>query len=546
MSFIKRILLSIFRNPGKNFTLLGLVFIFGILLSASISTHHAIVQLEASLRLQLPPIAILEWDWLAFRRERELDDNTHLFEFPTIEVIEAVGSLPYVQTYDVIGDKYLYSRGLEWVVPPVDMDLVPEGLSEDELMSRRTGGLGNMGYLAHLPIRGVNNPIPIDIQAELISLSTGRFISQSEIDEGAHVAVVSSLFAETNNLYVGAIFTLENNIYDTMKILETATPYQGFLIDSLYWHLDEMKLMQQLIELEIVGIFDVEQDFLHIEDFDRTDAMTWYEAPLHNTIYLPYRLVENIARYALPYYLALLESLPEENLNELPNLDLSDERPMNIHGLFLLDNQRDFHAFASAAGEVLPDHWDVADVSSGTFGLIVGSMDTVLDVAQQLFWGAIGATIMILSLLIMLFLRDRRQEIGIYLALGEAKGKIMTQILLEVLVVAVFGMTLALFTGHHISGIISSQMLEQELIRQEELNPHAHLFENVPWELRFFNPGRMSAEDMMAAYDVSLDVANTTLFFSVQTVTIVLSTTIASTYIFRLKPKEILTFSQGS
>jgi len=547
MSFIKRLLcLNVMRNMDKNIILFLLVLVLSTLSMVSISTHRAIVQLEANLRRQLPPVATLEQDWNAFIEEGMYDMNyINPFGSHSVEMIEAVSKLSYVQSYDIIGQTTLGSRDLEWVVPAIDRELLPEGFLEEGFEARYSGRFEVEGYITDFPIRAINNPEPVDLKLDLISLAEGRFMTASELESGAHLATVSSQFAKVNNLSVGSTFILEHNVYDILKLFENAPLVNGLLRGDLNRHLDEMKIMQQLIELEVIGIFDIEQDFLHVEDLDRTEAMIWDEVPLHNTIYLPFVLLDRIERYALPYWNTYFETLSIEERESFKSLP-SQDHPTHIHGTFLLSDARDFPSFSRAANEILPEHWSVVDLSQGALGLIMNSIVMVLDIARSLFWGAAGAMIVILSLLVGLFLRERRQEIGIYMALGEQKRKIITLILAETLVISYFSMVFALFIGHNISENISSRMLQQELILQEEENPYVHLFESVPHHLRFFNPGRMSVEDMMTAYDVSLGVNHIIIFFVSQGLIITLSVIISSVYIMRLQPKEILTFTSGS
>ena len=54
---------------------------------------------------------------------------------------------------------------------------------------------------------------------------------------------------------------------------------------------------------------------------------------------------------------------------------------------------------------------------------------------------AIIATVLITGLVVLLFLRDRKHELGIYLSLGERRGRVVGQILIEVMVVAFIGIT---------------------------------------------------------------------------------------------------------
>ena len=83
--------------------------------------------------------------------------------------------------------------------------------------------------------------------------------------------------------------------------------------------------------------------------------------------------------------------------------------------------------------------------------------------------GAIIATIVIISLLILLFLSDRKHEIGVYLALGSKKKGIIFQIVTEVLILSIIGMTGALFVGNVMASNLSQEMLRNELVNSETI-----------------------------------------------------------------------------
>jgi len=145
--------------------------------------------------------------------------------------------------------------------------------------------------------------------------------------------------------------------------------------------------------------------------------------------------------------------------------------------------------------------------------------------------------LIILSLLITLFLRDRKHEIGIYLALGEKKGKIITQILTEVLSVSIIGITLSLFAGNIISDGISQQMIHNNMMNELE-NPSMN-FDWNPLEGMGFNTN-MSMDEMLENYEVGLDGQTIGLFFLVGAGTVILSTISPIIYITSLNPKKIM------
>lgn len=525
MNLIERVILNSIRKPSKIVILFLLVFLLGTFFCIAISVRNAIYQTEARLREKLLPVVTLQSDLEEFGHSE--DGVTH-FEFPTVDMIEAVADLPYVRNYDFRSSSQLYNRNLESVVPPVDQESLPQNVTIEEYLEHMPTDYKNIGgYVGLLPVIGVNSSMPVDLQLESISLLSGRFMTQEEIDNGANVAVISSIFANVNNLQVGSTISLENNVYDNEAIAEQTSFSEGIMLFPLYWHLDEFILAQQVIEFEVIGIFEVEREFIFSESAERTLGMAMHSHMFHNQIYVPHRTQEELARF-------IMQNLPDYFWEQA-----TIDNPLTIQPTFVLYDSRDFNDLARAANEILPQHWHVAD-TSGAYAPIQSSMDTMLWISDLIFWGALIMTIAVLSLLLMLFLRERRHEIGIYRALGESKGKIISQILIEVSVVSISALILALFAGNVLTNKISTQMLHRELINQEQEGAFDGFSEDIPFELFLFDLGPMSVEDMIDAYDASMNISSIIFFFTVQIIVISFSTIAPISYVMRLDPKKIL------
>ncbi|MCL1948859.1 MAG: FtsX-like permease family protein [Turicibacter sp.] len=74
-------------------------------------------------------------------------------------------------------------------------------------------------------------------------------------------------------------------------------------------------------------------------------------------------------------------------------------------------------------------------------------MDNLILVGSYIYQLAAWASFIVLGLLIVIFLRDRRTEIGIYLALGEKKWAIIKQLLMELGIVVAFSLAISIFWG---------------------------------------------------------------------------------------------------
>jgi len=535
MTFSTRAILNIKRKPGKVAVLFGLIFLLGVLSSGVILVRQGIEQTEANLRERLPSVTTLQWE---LHEEGYMDGDRHVMEFPTLEMIESVGSLPYVRDYDFRSGLGLFSQELNVVQLSTIQNLVPEEILqrnpevtnelESAILSFRELG----AYVELFSVTGINNPEPIHVQAELIYLESGRFMTEIELNDGAPVAVVSSLFAEVNHLELGSTFTLEHTIHDQATIIN-----EGVNALFLYWHLDDFIFAQQSIEFEVIGIFDVNKTNLHI-DSETFEAMAFDVTDLYNQIYVPHLLLEEMERSFFTYRQMDMQAMASLD-GILFDTGVTEEAPLGLRATFILNNPRDFDAFAEAASYVLPDTWYVVD-TSGSFSPIRSAMDNLLWISQLIFWGGIIATLMLLGLTITFFFNDRKYEIGIYRTLGETKVKIAYQLLIEVFSISITAIAAALLAGNALSAPISRQMLEQDLIRQEEEGAFIGFSEGINSELILFDPGPMSIEEMMDAYDLSMNVNSIALFFGIQIVVISLSTVIPITYVLKMEPKDIL------
>jgi putative ABC transport system permease protein len=170
---------------------------------------------------------------------------------------------------------------------------------------------------------------------------------------------------------------------------------------------------------------------------------------------------------------------------------------------------------------------------------MTSSMEDLEDLSQGILFGANLTTAIVLVLLLMLFLRERKAEIMIYIALGENKIRILLQILFEILIVSVVGINLALIFSTSVAERISTQMLKTDLIQRSEIPiNHISIDSRSLYGMGF--RFEMSIEEMLQHYQVNLDISVIFAIFGTILLIILLSTLAASLYMMHLKPKEVL------
>ena len=96
------------------------------------------------------------------------------------------------------------------------------------------------------------------------------------------------------------------------------------------------------------------------------------------------------------------------------------------------------------------------------FSGMVESLDMVKQMISMMIMAVIGAGIIVLSLVLILWVRERMYEIGILLAIGRSKIKIVGQFILELVLVSLPVMILAAILGRIFVGWILGAVLQKE------------------------------------------------------------------------------------
>lgn len=502
MSNIKRALVSLMRQPVKSSIFLILVFILGILISGAISVRHAILHTNQNLRRQMPAVAMVEYD---FDFEAALVILEETGEWPMVEVdvltreiIHEIGDLPQVRTFD-------YSINLSFDIVAENLDpWLSFAHNEIEHHYRMENGFG-----VELGISGVATVDFLDIRSNFIELIAGRHFTEEELtaESGDRFPVLlASGFAQTNGLTIGSGFDVRVLIRDK-QILEDGR-YE------LDWNSEPT--LGAVFPLEVIGIFElIPPPLAEGSDFFEQFVHSSQESRRQHRMYVPNLIAQEILH---------------ELVSELPTVDLND----SFQNIFLLHDPLDFEDFAQAV-QNMPGNWRAIDYSRG-FGDISLAMIHLQDIADLILLMAIIATITMIGLLVLLFLNDRKHEMGVYLALGARKKGIVFQICTEVMILAFIGMTISLFVGN-----MMARNMTQEILRQELANPrHVNEIDHVHWLEELGYRFSMTHDDMLAAYEIRLGREEVVWFYIAGLGTVFVATILPIIKIVKTNPKKVL------
>ena len=145
----------------------------------------------------------------------------------------------------------------------------------------------------------------------------------------------------------------------------------------------------------------------------------------------------------------------------------------------------------------------------------------------------IAVSVVMLALILLLWVRNRMQEIGMLLAMGVGKGSIYLQHVAEILIIAVFAFTLSFATSSLIAQGVGDALFERATIGDRV----------TANDLTGGTTEDVTADDTpsLVTIDVRVSAENLLLVYGMGTGILFLSIALASIPILRLKPKEILT-----
>ena len=335
---------------------------------------------------------------------------------------------------------------------------------------------------------------PLDFREGLIELVEGNFFNEGHLAGDDYGALISRQFADLNGLSIGSTFTVDN------ILLNNHDPGDNSIWDlpAEERYVEENIFAQESYEFEVIGLFEA------VEVPSGSNVEYWQEEfrlmDIANRIYVPNVIAERAWRFIADKSIEMFE---ENNLAEVLGVDTINEEPLQIMSMFVLEDPLMLDDFKTEVEAMLPDFWKVIALTN-SFADISTSMENLQQIADGILWISIGAALVVLSLLITLFLHDRKHEMGVYLAIGEKKSRIILQIVLEIITTAVIGITFAIFVGNFASESMSRSMLRSDLAAQADSLPTPG-FSSNSLELMGFTE-ELTVDQMMEAYDVSLNI----------------------------------------
>ncbi|MCD8028874.1 MAG: ABC transporter permease [Erysipelotrichaceae bacterium] len=496
----KNALLSIKKNIGKTILFFVIMVVIANLVIAGLSIKSATTKSITSIRQSLGSEVTLSYNTQNMMNNREqgqaLDEVVSSI---TVDMADQLKDLNYVESYNYTLSVSANSDDID----PVETTSTTDDSSDtsvDENMQVPNNGDETKGqFMDSNDFTVIGNTTMAhlsDFTDENYVLLSGKLLTED--DAGTTNCVIESNLASDNDLEVGDTFTITTTNSDSEDITVTLT---------------------------IVGIFEIESssDMGSMNMSNRQNPM--------NYIYVDISTAQT----------------------------LNDSTTDITSATYYLDDPDHIDAFIELAENSTDIDFETytLDANDSIYQNSISSLEDMQQFANIFLWVVVGAGCAILCLILMLTMRSRFYEFGVFLSLGQSKIKIMLQQLIEVLIVAVVAFALSLGTGKMVSNVISS-MLESTQNNQTEMImeipddigdglDNSDVINNSSDDKidkgNLFNQALTSPEN--TELDVSMTTTTAIQLAGITGLICIVSVLLPLIYILRLSPREILVKKEG-
>lgn len=497
MDFKKRAISSVLRRKGKSLILFLVVFTLGNVIAGAVAIQQSTTNVETETKKKMRPVASIEMNYEAYQKEMTTvaagEDDQEIKQ-PEAKDYEKIGKLSYVKRYDLF-----ISGGV--------------GTNKFKAVTDQSGGVSYGGSTKYnFSTKGYNSKTPLDLTEGLIKLSEGEGFTDNDIKQGSNAVLISQDVAEKNNLSVGDTFVLD-------VVVDMVTEVAEETDDADVPEQPKATSFDQ--PMKVAGIFNVVQKKENAQQTEQQRSeKEWRALEQLNTIYTTETLAKN------------LQTKIDEKMSAGMEAGPGEVESVNYQATYVLKSSDDIESFRQDANTLLPKFYHVV-ASTDQYEQVAGGLTKLNTIAKYIVIIAVAATLLILSLVVLLFLRDRKQELGIYLSFGESRGKVIAQIVLELLMISCVALILSLITGNFLGGGISRSLIQSDWLSSAAQTQQYYAMSNLM-------QSDLSFLDIQQAYKVTFSFGYILTYLLVGLGTVMISALLPLMYILRLNPKKIM------
>ncbi|MEL3971134.1 ABC transporter permease [Rossellomorea oryzaecorticis] len=483
MNFIKRAWLSVKARKGKSLLQIFVFSVICVLVLAGLSIQTAAQKSGELARQKLGADVTLQVDMEKLRENMQSQQQSSGERVRFRPEPIPVNSAEELTSYPQIKGYNFYSSttALAATFEPIESTEDAEETTTES--TNEAPGQGRMGGMAQgdLSIQGVTYT---DSSTEFMdgtsALVDGEHITEE--DTGKNVALIEQTLAEENDLTTGHTITVTSPQDDSITV-----------------------------ELEVKGIYSTSSS-------GSDQGMNSTALIPYNKIYVPYT-----ASAALKGH---------------------DFEGTIDSAVYYIEDPSEMESFVNQAQQESSIDFDTfkLDANDQLYQQMVGPIENVASFSNNIVYLVSIAGAIILALMIMMSIRERKYEMGVLLAIGELRYKLVGQFIVEVLLVAVISFGIATASGNAVADQVSDQLLNQEMESAEQMNT-PDSFRGGGMAGRGM-PGLQAAQspqvDTIEDLDVSVTGDNLGLLAIIGLIIVITASLLPTFSVIRLQPKTIL------
>ena len=324
---------------------------------------------------------------------------------------------------------------------------------------------------------------PVNVEGKKVVQENQNITLNDEIKNNSNLVMLNGITASKSNIdFKSEVLKLEKGRHieenDNNKIMI----HEKFAELNNVNLGDKIKLSQEgkTLELEIVGIYSGE----------KTNTFNGLSSDfIENTVYTDYKSSQELSN--------LIAN------NKVTSVEYGVEDPTKLDDVI-------------KAVENLGINNLMVSKSNKNYELVTSSVESITKITNMIRIGSVVVGVVILSLILMFWVRERTYEIGILLSLGTSKVNLVLQFIVEVILVTIVG-------------LITALGIEMTTIKYLASNVGSIFSEDLP---------KTIADELMMMSVNGIDIINLVI---VMIAIVIISVVVALLPILKMKPKKILT-----
>ena len=324
---------------------------------------------------------------------------------------------------------------------------------------------------------------PVTVEGKKVVQENQNITLNDEIKNKSNLVMMNGITASKSNIdFKSEVLKLEKGRHIEENDKNKIMIHEKFAELNNVNLGDKIKLAQEgkVLELEVVGIYSGE----------KTNTFNGLSSDfIENTVYTDYKASQELSN--------LIAN------NKVTSVEYGVEDPTKLDDVI-------------KTVENLGINNLMVSKSNKNYELVTSSVESITKITNMIRIGSVVIGVVILSLILMFWVRERTYEIGTLLSLGTSKVNLVLQFIVEVLLVTIVGLMIAI-------GI------EIATIKYLASNVGSIFSEELPKSI---------ADELMKMSVNGIDIVNLVI---VMIAIVVISVVVALLPILKMKPKKILT-----